>query len=197
MCGRLTLIFGLLILCSTPGGATAAEPDEQQLSGAFEGSVRPFLDTYCVSCHGKTKPKGDFDVSPFTTMKAVVETQAMAACAGETQGGGNAAGEGEETSHRAGPAGGDCLDHSERADSRQIEMRAIRASVLARRLSNAEYDYTIRDLTGVDIRPDEGIPRRSRQPGRVRQLRRIADHVAGATEEVSRGGAVGSPSTWS
>jgi hypothetical protein len=25
--------------------------------------------------------------------------------------------------------------------------------VLARRLSNAEYDYTIRDLTGVDLRP--------------------------------------------
>ena len=30
--------------------------------------------------------------------------------------------------------------------------------VLARRLSNAEYDYTIRDLTGVDIRPTQEFP---------------------------------------
>jgi len=30
--------------------------------------------------------------------------------------------------------------------------------VLARRLSNSEYDYTIRDLTGVDIRPAREFP---------------------------------------
>ena len=37
-------------------------------------------------------------------------------------------------------------------------MRAIRVPVLARRLSNAEFDYTIRDLTGVDIRPTREFP---------------------------------------
>ncbi len=31
-------------------------------------------------------------------------------------------------------------------------------TVLARRLSNAEYNYTIRDLTGVDIRPTQEFP---------------------------------------
>ena len=31
--------------------------------------------------------------------------------------------------------------------------------VLARRLSNAEYDYSIRDLTGVDMRPTREFPR--------------------------------------
>ena len=30
--------------------------------------------------------------------------------------------------------------------------------MLARRLSNAELDYTIRDLTGVDIRPAKEFP---------------------------------------
>src|SRR5438094_102149 len=30
--------------------------------------------------------------------------------------------------------------------------------VLARRLSNAEYDYTVRDLTGADIRPTREFP---------------------------------------
>src|SRR5205085_3801886 len=48
-------------------------------------------------------------------------------------------------------------------------IRAVRASeakrtagdpgpVPARRLSNAEYDYTVRDLTGVDIRPAQEFP---------------------------------------
>src|SRR5205085_9126238 len=31
-------------------------------------------------------------------------------------------------------------------------------TVLARRLNNAEYDYTIRDLTGVDLRPTKEFP---------------------------------------
>ena len=35
--------------------------------------------------------------------------------------------------------------------------------VLARRLSNAEYDYTIRDLTGVDMHAATRVSRRSRQ----------------------------------
>src|SRR4029078_708620 len=30
--------------------------------------------------------------------------------------------------------------------------------VLPRRLTNAEYNYTIRDLTGVDIRPADSFP---------------------------------------
>ena len=37
-------------------------------------------------------------------------------------------------------------------------MPAIPGVVLARRLSNAEYNYTIRDLTGVDIRPTREFP---------------------------------------
>ena len=31
-------------------------------------------------------------------------------------------------------------------------------TVLARRLSNAEYNYTIRDLTGADLRPAREFP---------------------------------------
>ena len=44
------------------------------------------------------------------------------------------------------------------AGRRRSETPAIRGIVLARRLSNAEYDYTIRDLTGVDIRPTREFP---------------------------------------
>ncbi|MEJ7636655.1 MAG: DUF1587 domain-containing protein [Singulisphaera sp.] len=43
---------------------------------------------------------------------------------------------------------------------RSLKRRGTRATpaVLARRLSNAEYDHTIRDLTGVDLRPTKEFP---------------------------------------
>ncbi len=55
-------------------------------------------------------------------------------------------------------------------------------SVLARRLSNAEYNYTIRDLTGPGYAAHARVSRRSGQSRGLRQLGRIADHVARAAE---------------
>src|SRR5690348_7926438 len=71
MHGHPTAILASLFLLTFGTSTWAAEPDEQQLSATFDGSIRPFLDTYCVTCHGKTKPKGDFDITPLATMKAV------------------------------------------------------------------------------------------------------------------------------
>ena len=59
--------------------------------------------------------------------------------------------------------------------------------VLARRLSNAEYNYTIHDLTGVDIRPAKEFPVDPGESRRLRQLRRVADDVACPADEVSAG----------
>ena len=75
--------------------------------------------------------------------------------------------------------------HQPTAEERQAVVdwiRALRKSiaeahagdpgeVLARRLSNAEYDYTIRDLTGVDIRPTKNFP--STRPTRRASTTRV------------------------
>ena len=50
------------------------------------------------------------------------------------------------------------LDPGDAQGRRQAERGRSRAACSARRLSNAEYDYTIRDLTGVDIRPTREFP---------------------------------------
>ena len=55
--------------------------------------------------------------------------------------------------------------------------------VLARRLSDTEYNYTIRDLTGSDLSLP-GISSGSSESRRVRQLWRIADDVSGAAEQI-------------
>src|SRR5580693_671925 len=52
-----------------PGRPTATLPPEQ----SFANTVRPFLKTYCLDCHGTDKPKGDLDLSVYTTADAVAK----------------------------------------------------------------------------------------------------------------------------
>ena len=52
--------------------------------------------------------------------------------------------------------------------------------VLAHRLSNSEYNYTIRDLTGVDIRPTKEFPVDPANQAGFDNTGEIAEHVAGA-----------------
>ena len=69
----------------------------------------------------------------------------------------DAAGEGEDETRGRGPRRRDRLDRA----VRKLEAKRNAGDpgrVLARRLSNAEYDYTIRDLTGVDLRPTREFP---------------------------------------
>ena len=43
------------------------------LERRFRDTVRPFLETYCLGCHGKEKPKGDLDLSAYPTADAVAK----------------------------------------------------------------------------------------------------------------------------
>ena len=61
--------------------------------------------------------------------------------------------------------------------------------VLARRLSNAEYNYTIRDLTGVDMRPTREFPVDPANPAGFDNSGESLSMSPGAAEQVSAGGA--------
>lgn len=136
----------------------APAPTADGLQQTFRRTVEPFVQGYCVTCHKGDKPKGDLDLSPYATVESVAKDY---------------------------PRWGTVLDRLEEGDMPPKKakdhpdpkvraevvawIRALRAYeakrnagdpgvVLARRLSNAEYDYTIRDLTGVDIRPTKEFP---------------------------------------
>lgn len=61
-----------LVLCLCAGASRAGAPDRRQLElqQGFAGTVRPFLQAYCVSCHGRENPKAQLDLSAFTSMTA-------------------------------------------------------------------------------------------------------------------------------
>ena len=58
-------------------GLRSDAEDRPAADGAVEAryreTVRPFLETHCLRCHGPEKPKGDMDLSPFTDAPAAAK----------------------------------------------------------------------------------------------------------------------------
>ena len=148
----------LLVAVALGSPAAAAPPRLPKLTRDFDRTVRPFLKSYCTGCHGKTRPKAKFDLSPFTSIDDVrADLGHWKLVLGRLKAG-------EMPPKKAA-----------RQPSRKERQKIVRwiedlrmfeayrndgdpGPVLARRLNNAEYDYTIRDLTGVDIRPTREFP---------------------------------------
>lgn len=141
-----------------PSEATTAGPTPVELEKQFASTVRPFMQTYCTSCHGNNKPQAQLNLAAYSGMAAVIKdlphwTLVM-----------------ERLHLKDMPPAGVGKQPTEK--QRQAVMAWIRAvrqyeiqrtaydpgPVLARRLSNVEYDYTIRDLTGQDLRLARSFP---------------------------------------
>jgi mono/diheme cytochrome c family protein len=128
-----------------------------ELEGHFTQTVRPFLETYCISCHGRQRPAAQFDLSGFTTMAALMQdgrrwSQMLERLKAEEM---PPKGARQPTAQERRAA----VDWFHAVREHETRRNAGDPGVvLARRLSSAEYNYTIRDLTGVDIRPAREFP---------------------------------------
>jgi hypothetical protein len=137
-------------LLSTPAGAA-------DLDGRFTTAVQPLLKTYCYSCHGGSSPAARLDLASFdTTAKVAAAFDVWERLHGRID------------RHEMPPRGVPQPSDAERQtisgwlsdlQEREAERNAGDPGVvLARRLNNAEYNYTIQDLTGVDIAPTRTFP---------------------------------------
>ena len=152
-------LFGFALLVALGAlGVPASSRQAPARSDAFETAVKPFLQTYCYACHGGSQPAAGFDLTAYGTQDAVVGDQrrwnlVLARLkAGEMPPG--------QSRRQPSPAERQAVVDWIEAVSAEDAKRHPNdpGLVLARRLSNAEYDYTIRDLTGVDIRPTKEFP---------------------------------------
>lgn len=115
---------------------------------AFDLTVRPLLGEYCLKCHSSAKHKGDLDLEQFTNLEAVKKHPKVWLRVIEQL-------ENAEMppKDQAQPAREQRQDLLSWANAVLEEVALERAGdpgpVVLRRLSNAEYTYTIRDLTGV------------------------------------------------
>lgn len=152
----LAALVAIRVTATNP--APTSDPTAEQLDRQFKDTVRPFIQTYCAGCHGGEKPKADLDLTAFPTMESVAKNyrQWMAVL--------------EQLKDGTMPP--ESAKQHPKAESRKEVVAWIEAllafeakrtagdpgPVPPRRLSNAEYDATIRDLIGVDIRPTKGFP---------------------------------------
>jgi len=132
--------------------------DRTALDSEFDQVVRPFLSGYCTSCHSGDEPEAKFDLTPYTSSDALIRD------AGHLKLVLQRLREGDMPPDDA-PRRPDDKLQSRIVDwiERLLRAEAVRTAgdpgiVLARRLSNAEYNYSIYDLTGVDIQPTRDFP---------------------------------------
>ncbi|HEV3200313.1 MAG TPA: DUF1592 domain-containing protein, partial [Bryobacteraceae bacterium] len=149
----LRLVSGIIAIAAIPGAEAANSALDQQ----FAQTVRPFVTRYCIGCHSGETPAAQLDLKAYSTMDTVVRDHPRWALVLD-----------KLTAKQMPPSP---LPQPP-AEARQQVIDWIKAmrlnearknagdpgQVLARRLSNSEYDYTIRDLTGVDIRPASEFP---------------------------------------
>ncbi|MDB5309010.1 MAG: Protein of unknown function (DUF1587)/Protein of unknown function (DUF1592)/Protein of unknown [Gemmataceae bacterium] len=134
--------------------APPADPLEQR----FAARVQPFLERYCFSCHGPKKQSAGLDLSRDTTAAAIAKNaqhwEVVLDRLGAKEMPPEDAKRQPEPDERAA-----VVEWLRELRDREAERNAgDPGPVLARRLSTAEYDNTVRDLTGVDIRPTREFP---------------------------------------
>ena len=151
-------LFLAVALVSSGSAARADEPAEKSLERRFADDVRPFLKKYCFSCHGEKKQEAKLNLSGYSSLAAVEKNLRVWETVFERL-------EAEEMPPEKAPLQPGAGER--RAVARWIEAvsaRVVRRNagdpgpVVARRLSNAEYDYSIRDLTGFDLGPTREFP---------------------------------------
>ncbi len=137
--------------------ARAAEAPATGLASQFNSTVKPFLETYCVTCHGRDETKADLKLT-YSSLSALLNDGSRLGDVLDLL-------ESEEMPP----------DRAKRQPSAAERQTAVSwfgtvladetrrhagdpGVVLARRLSNSEYDYTVRDLTGRDLRPTREFP---------------------------------------
>ncbi len=157
---RRRTVMSSIFLAMAVGVArlAAAEVSTVDLDQRFTSTVRPFLAKYCLECHGTSKPKGDLDLASYTNVAAVVaDAQRWQSVLDRLESGEMPPK--KAMRHPQAALRREVIDWLTTTRRREADRNAGDPGVvLPHRLSNAEYNYTVRDLTGVDIQPTKEFP---------------------------------------
>src|SRR5262249_31658939 len=114
--------------------------------------------SYCSSCHGKEKSQAQLDLTSYTNVDTVTADIAhwitvLDKLAAKQMPPPSAAKQPSSAEREA------VIAWIRNVRKMTAERNAGDPGLVpARRLSNVEYDYTIRDLTGIDLRPAQEFP---------------------------------------
>lgn len=153
---RTSVAVSVVILLSAvtwPPEARTADPSGRDV---FSGTIQPFISSHCAICHGAKKQNGELNLMAYGNAAAVAKDRATWQSV-----------LGRLRDQEMPPAHAKQPTNAER----QAAINAISAilendrpttntlgRVTARRLNRAEYNNTVRDLFGIDLRPADDFP---------------------------------------
>ena len=157
---QVWLRSNVLVLTALAAGSSlvpAAEIPTSPGEASFAAQIRPLLARYCLDCHSEKEQKGELDLERFASADRVRKDLKPWALLIEQLEAGEMPPKdqpqpSEEERRRMIDWTRGFLDAEARARAGDPGRTPLR------RLSNAEYDYTVRDLTGVDLRPTREFP---------------------------------------
>ena len=145
---HILLFLSFVPICS---GANGAESDP------FAAQIQPFLKTYCFECHNERKSSAELNLTKYKSAAQLADDfrqwEHVITFVRSTEMPPDEAKQPAAADRAAFLKSLEELLHSE-----ANKLAGDPGLVLPRRLSNSEYNYTIRDLTGVDIRPADAFP---------------------------------------
>lgn len=147
---RIGALLSAFVVIALPYPSSAADP--------FQERIVPFVKSYCVECHNAKLAEAELNLVRYDSPEKLADDFRQW--------------EHVLTFVRREEMPPQTAEKKPTAEQRQDFLQAIRSVlneqahklkgdpgvVLPRRLSNAEYDHTIRDLTGIDIRPTRSFP---------------------------------------
>jgi len=153
------VLFGVVLVCwPIPGRVVGNEPlPFDTLGRGFEQDVRPLLEQYCLTCHSTVEREGELDLERFGKFGDVRRDPRSWQKVLEMLDNGEMPP--EDSQRLTGDQFG--LLRSWVRGYLDAEAKAAAGdpgSVVLRRLNNAEYTYTVRDLTGVQLDPAREFP---------------------------------------
>ncbi|MDZ4783342.1 MAG: DUF1592 domain-containing protein [Planctomycetia bacterium] len=156
----MSLLLHACLLNYVVRDAGAAEPaavDFVPLDREYAEQITPLLKRYCTDCHATADPAGELDLERFVDLKSVRSDPNVWQHVAEMLDNGEMP-----------PKDADQPTGDERKQLRDWVGRYLHAEayanagdpgpVLIRRLNNAEYTYTIQDLTGGPLEPAHEFP---------------------------------------
>lgn len=159
---RVALLLLAGIAASSTGCPTAMcgqdAPQFQALQARFTSDVQPILQEFCLGCHSAVKREGEFDLERFATFSDVRgDVKAWQKMAEMLENGEMPPDDSPQPDSATRRTLQSWIDSY--LDAEALSRAGDPGPVILRRLSNAEYNYTVSDLTGVStLNPTREFP---------------------------------------
>ena len=127
------------------------------LATEYERNVRPLLKRFCLECHSSEQKEGELDLERFAALDEVRRgTKVWLKVVEMLAGGEMPPKDSAQPSRRQRKVLREWVERYLHAEA--LASAGDPGPVILRRLTNAEYTWTIRDLTGVDLNPSRDFP---------------------------------------